>query len=81
MESGCILTTAPNELTATIHTRMPVMLDLQAFGQWLDPKQLDAEALAPLLRPFAAERMRAYPVGLWVNDPRHDDARCLEPAT
>jgi hypothetical protein len=33
-----------------------------------------------MLRPFAADRMRAYPVNLWVNDARHDDARCLEPA-
>jgi len=43
---------------------MPCILDRPQFDQWLDPKQQDGEALAPLLRPFATERMRAYPVGL-----------------
>ena len=40
----------------------------------------DSEALAALLRPFAADAMRAYPVGPWVNDAWHEDPRCLEPA-
>jgi putative SOS response-associated peptidase YedK len=47
---------------------------------WLDPAEQDAGGLAPMLRPFSAERMRAYPVSPWVNTPAHDDARCLEPA-
>ena len=25
-------------------------------------------------------KMIGYPVGRWVNDPRHDDPRCVEPA-
>jgi putative SOS response-associated peptidase YedK len=80
VESCCILTTAPNELVGAIHNRMPVILDAPDFGQWLDPDEQDAAALAPLLRPFPAERMRAYPVSTWVNDVRHTDARCIEPA-
>ena len=59
---------------------MPVILDARDFGQWLDPEEQDAAALAPLLRPFPAGRMRAYPVATWVNDVRHKDARCIEPA-
>ena len=39
------------------------------------------EHASAILRPFPAERMVAYPVGRWVNDPRHDDPRCVEPAT
>jgi putative SOS response-associated peptidase YedK len=35
---------------------------------------------APLLRLFPAEKMRAYPVSTWVNDVKHQDARCIEPA-
>jgi putative SOS response-associated peptidase YedK len=34
---------------------MPVILDRTHFDQWLDPKQQDPEALAPLLRPFPAD--------------------------
>ena len=80
VESCCILTTAPNDLTATIHNRMPVILDPRDFGQWLDPKEQDAAALAPMMRPFPAERMRAYRVSTWVNDVRRHDGRCIEPA-
>ncbi len=80
VESCCILTTEANELVRPIHDRMPVILDPRRFDQWLDPKQHEAAALAPLLRPFPAEAMKAYPVSPWVNDPRHNDARCLEPA-
>lgn len=80
VESCCILTTAPNELVGTIHNRMPVILDARDFDQWLDPREQDAAAIAPLLRPFPAERMYAYPVSTWVNDVRHKDARCVESA-
>ena len=79
VESCTILTTDANELVRPVHDRMPCILDCPQFDQWLDPNRQDAQALAPLLRPFAADRMRAYPVSTWVNDPRHDDTRCLEP--
>jgi putative SOS response-associated peptidase YedK len=80
VDSCCILTTAPNDLTATIHNRMPVILDPKHFDQWLDPQEQDAASLAALLGPFPAEKMRAYAVSTWVNDVKHQDVRCLEPA-
>ncbi len=42
---------------------MPVMLERTYFGQWLDPAEQDAEALAWMLRPYWAEAMRGYPGG------------------
>ena len=80
VDSCAILTTEANELVRPVHDRMPVILDRRHFGQWLDPAEQDAGALAPLLRPFAADRMHAYPVSTLVNSPRNDDARCLGPA-
>ena len=80
VETCCILTTDANELMRPIHDRMPVILDPQHFERWLDPKEQDAAVVTPLLQPFSSERMKAYPVSTWVNDPRHNDARCLEPA-
>jgi putative SOS response-associated peptidase YedK len=62
LESSAILTTEANELARPVHDRMPVLLDRRHFEQWLDPTQQDAEGLAPMLRPFRAEAMRAYPV-------------------
>jgi putative SOS response-associated peptidase YedK len=80
VESCCILTTAPNELVGSIHNRMPAILDPGDFDLWLDPEEQDAAAVAPMLRPFPAGKMRAYPVSTWVNDVKHKDTRCIEPA-
>ena len=80
VESCTILTTTPNDLMGTIHSRMPVNMDPRDYEQWLDPQEQDASAVAALLRPYPAERMRAFPVSTWVNDVKHKDARCIEPA-
>jgi putative SOS response-associated peptidase YedK len=37
--------------------------------------------LQALLRPYPAEAMTAYPVGLRVNSPRNNDADCVAPLT
>lgn len=74
-----VLTTPPNELLATVHERMPLILPPEACAAWLDPAANLADVSA-WLRPFPAEALRLTRVGPWVNDARHDDARCFEPA-
>lgn len=78
LESCTIVTTVPNEVVAPIHDRMPVILAAEDVGAWLEPGQRDVTAILPLLRPYPAELMKAYPVGLRVNSPANDDPRCLE---
>ncbi len=79
MESCAILTTAPNALLAPIHHRMPVILHPADYEAWLDPALRDTARLAALLTSRPADDMVATPVGAHVNNPRMDDARCLEP--
>ena len=79
LDSCAILTTEPNALCATIHTRMPVILPTEAYDLWLDPDTQHAAELQPLLGPLPAEQMTAYAVSPHVNNPRHDDPRCIEP--
>jgi putative SOS response-associated peptidase YedK len=74
-----ILTTEPNELARPIHDRMPVILDPADYGRWLDARRLPAE-VRPLLRPFPAAAMTAFPVTAAVNNPAFDDPACLAPA-
>jgi putative SOS response-associated peptidase YedK len=78
VESCAVLTTNANELAAPVHSRMPVILPAQAYDAWLDPANQDAGSLQELLRPYPAGRMRCYPVSTWVNNPRHDDLRCVQ---
>jgi len=78
VESCTIVTTTPNELAATVHSRMPVILSREAHGAWLDPAA-EPGALTGLLAPYPAGEMEAYSVSTWVNSPAHDDPRCVEP--
>jgi putative SOS response-associated peptidase YedK len=80
LESCALLTTAPNALMRPIHDRMPVILPRSAWSGWLDPAVADVDRLRALLVPYPAGEMVATAVSPWVNDPRHDDPRCIEPA-
>lgn len=62
-----IITGEPNALVAPLHDRMPVILHPADYAAWLGEGEGggDPDALQALLRPYPAERMRAWPV-----DPR-----------
>lgn len=66
-----IVTTTPNDLMATIHDRMPVILDRESLWDWIDPEATSL-ALHALLQPYPADRMTAYPIGKLVNRPEND---------
>lgn len=74
-----IVTTAANGLMAPLHDRMPVILPRDRMDVWLDRRITDPEALRPLLEPYPAEAMRAYPVSPLVNNANNDVPACLEP--
>ena len=79
IESFTVLTTEPNDVVRPIHNRMPVILDECDYSLWLDPAVTDPGPLTPLLKPYRADSMESYPVGSVVNNPRHEDASCVEP--
>jgi putative SOS response-associated peptidase YedK len=74
-----VLTTEANAAMRAVHDRMPVILPRAAWEAWLDPALADAAALLPLLRPAPADAIELHPVGLRVNDVRHDDPECARP--
>lgn len=79
VRSCTIITTAANELMAPIHNRMPVILDAKDWTQWLGEADVVPEELQAMLKPFPAERMRAYKVSSRVNSVKNDDESVLEP--
>lgn len=76
--TAAIVTTKPNELMATIHTRMPAILRPEDERRWLDPES-DARELAA--RPVDASEMEAYPVGRLVNSWENEGPELIAPAT
>jgi putative SOS response-associated peptidase YedK len=67
-----IITTEANELVKTIHDRMPVILRPEDEEAWLDVKANSAADVLPLLLPYPAEVMEAFPVSSRVNKPTQD---------
>jgi putative SOS response-associated peptidase YedK len=78
IETYTILTTEPNTLMASIHNRMPVILEPEDFSAWLSRKT-PAERLTAMLRPLPAEQMMARPVSTLVNKPRNNLPECAAP--
>lgn len=80
LKTCTIITTTPNELMETIHDRMPVILHPRDYAKWLDAAPQTPENLQPLIKPFNADAMSAYPVSTLVNKPANDMPELVVPA-
>lgn len=78
VETFTIITTAADERMQPVHKRMPVILSPVQFEEWLDPSN---EHPFGVLASPATDGIELVPVSSWVNNVRHDDARCIEPIT
>jgi putative SOS response-associated peptidase YedK len=79
IESCTIITTAPNALIKQLHHRMPVIPAPRDYDLWLDARIRDVDRLLPLLVPYPAEELTAYPVSPLVNNPANDSPACQSP--
>ena len=80
LETCTLITTEANRALEPIHHRMPVILQPAAYDAWLDARSASPDALGALLRPYPSDDLAAHAVGPRVNNARHDDIACLEPA-
>jgi putative SOS response-associated peptidase YedK len=78
VDTFAIITTDPNELAATVHNRMPVIIEPKDFTRWLTPAEEEPPPI-DLLRPFDAEAMKAWKVSSDVGNVRNDRPElCIE---
>jgi putative SOS response-associated peptidase YedK len=75
-----IITTSPNKLIEEIHNRMPVILPKENVDRWLDPSIQDESKVLPLLQPYPADEMDAYPVSRLVNSPKNNSPEVIKKA-
>ena len=82
VESCTLITTESNALISSIHDRMPVIISPAVYELWLNAgdNPADRDCLFAMLQPFPEIEMEAFPVGLYVNNPKTDDQRCIIPA-
>jgi putative SOS response-associated peptidase YedK len=78
IESCAIVTQPARPPCDAVHDRMPLVLERDAWDAWLDPAITGGDRLDDLLT-LRSPALIATPVSPYVNDPRNDDARCLEP--
>lgn len=71
IETYTIITTDPNELMEPIHNRMPVILSPKDYTRWLDPGEPNRLPI-DLLRPYPAEKMKAWKVSAEVGNVRNN---------
>ena len=77
VDTCTILTTAPNELMAPIHNRMPVILKPEDYAAWLD-RDTDPRKATDLMKPYPDGELEAVPVDRIVNSPKNDVPECIQ---
>jgi putative SOS response-associated peptidase YedK len=75
--SATIVTQPANAFMETIHSRMPVVLDLERAWAWLAAGDADSAALLALLEPSPSQWWTAHPVAPRVGNARFDDAQLV----
>jgi putative SOS response-associated peptidase YedK len=58
---------------------MPVILKPNTYERWLEPGDVSAEKLMPLLKPYAASQMKASQVSTLVNNAQIESPDCVRP--
>jgi|JI10StandDraft_1071094.scaffolds.fasta_scaffold93725_3 putative SOS response-associated peptidase YedK len=66
----------PNELAATIHDRMPVVLEPGAIDAWMRA-ETPADELHAMLRPCAEDSLGVHEVDRRVGKPSENDERLI----
>ena len=74
-----ILTVPANSLVAGVHDRMPLILNREAEGLWLD-RQAGETELKDLFHPYDELEMRRVQVSRQVNNPRNDGEQLIAAA-
>jgi putative SOS response-associated peptidase YedK len=80
IESCTIIVMPSNEIMKPIHERMPAIIAPAHYDWWLDSRVTDKQEIMPYLTSAPSIHLITHPVSTWVNLPRNDDERCIQPA-
>ena len=70
-----IITTTANEQIATLHDRMPVILEPENWKTWFEADPLN---LSKMLAPADNGILEMYQVSTQVNNARYQGSNCIE---
>ncbi len=75
-----ILTRAASATLKAVHDRMPVVLGQNAWDEWLAKWPTDHSARLAACVANSLNEFEYYPVSRYVNAPRNQGERCIQPA-
>jgi putative SOS response-associated peptidase YedK len=78
--STTIITTAASDSVNNIHHRMPVILQPNAYSDWLNKDLEDPVRLKQIMKVSRVLNLRSYPVSKQVNAVANNHPGCIEPA-
>jgi len=79
VKSFTIITTAANGFLATIHDRMPVILDLDEVPLWLGEDRAPEEEIAALMRPCPSAWLTKVPIDRRMSNVRNQEEEFCQP--
>ena len=79
VRSFCVLTQDAVPSLSTIHDRMPVIVQPDAWQRWIDPNSPGVPALLEDVQVESSMGLQAYPVSTQVNRPGNDDPTLIAP--
>ena len=79
LKSATIVTQPANAFMETIHSRMPVVLDIARAHAWLATGERDPAELLAILEPSPTDIWAAHPVAPRVGNARFDDQALIAP--
>ena len=80
LDSCSIIVMPANAIMKPLHEHMPAIIAPAHFDLWLDPRVTDKTEIMSYLNSSPSGQLETYPISPWVNSPKHDDERCIEPA-
>ena len=74
-----VITTEATDDVGRIHERMPMLVEPERFGAWLDPALTGPDEIRSLLVPAAAGEAGGHPVSTSVNKVRNNGPELVKP--
>ena len=81
IDSLATITVPTNAQLEPIQHRMPAILEGEAIDDWLNVREVRADAASQLVLPLADGALKFNPVSTRVNSARDDDPGLIEPVT
>jgi putative SOS response-associated peptidase YedK len=79
LDSCSIIVMPANEVMKSLHDRMPAIIAPAHYDLWLDSRITDKAEIMSHLNSAPSFQLVTYAISPWVNSPKHDDDRCIEP--